>query len=122
MANRKVTCIVTGSSYVFTQEYYNKKISEYQDEDNLKRYFIVKKAKTLLERGYSIQEVRKNLDIDDSLLPDCDSQAIKDLINYHKIQSTDVSKKVASTLNFATHKSDSDVADFINNIRTYEQH
>lgn len=120
MSARKVTCIVTGSSYVFTQEYYSKKISEYQDEDNLKRFFIVKKAKTLLERGYSIQEVRKSLDIDDSQLPDCDSQVIKDLILFHKIQKPASTKKVESTLNFATHKSDLDVADFINNIRSYE--
>jgi hypothetical protein len=42
MSARKVTCIITGSSYVFSTEYYKKKVAEYKDEDNLKKYFILK--------------------------------------------------------------------------------
>lgn len=120
MTSKKVTCIITGSSYIFSTEYYKKKVAEYKDEDNLKKYFILKKAKSLLDRGFSVQEVRKHLDIDDSQLMDCDAQPIQALIAFHKIQKPNSSKKVESTLNFATHKSDDDVARFINNIRNYE--
>jgi hypothetical protein len=50
----------------------------------------------------------------DEDLPGSDSQDIIDIINYYSVRK-DVTKKAA--LNFATHKSDPDVAVLINNIR-----
>ena len=117
---KKIQCIVTGKTYTFAEDYYNKKVEEYVDEDNLQKYFIVRKAKGYLERGYSVQEVRNILNVECSDLPEPDSQPIRDLIQFHKIKNNETTKKVANTLNFATHKSDADVVEFINNIRTYE--
>ena len=120
MSERKITCLITGKSYTFGQDYFDKKVKEYVDKDNLKKYFITKKAKNYLNKGYSIQEIRNILNVDDEDLPDVDSQDIQDLIEFHKIQSPYAAKKISNTLNFATHKSDSAVAEFLNTIRHYE--
>lgn len=114
---KKIQCVVTGKSFGFTEEYYNKRVEEYLDESNLHKYFIVRKAKNYLERGYSVQEVRNILNVTDDTLPDPDSQLIKDLIQFHKIKNNETSKRVANTLNFATHRSDNDVAEFIKNLK-----
>jgi len=121
MASRKITCLITGKSYTYGQDYYDKKIKDYVDEDNLKKYFITQKAKSYLNKGYSIQEIRNILNVDELNLPDPDSQELVELIEFHKIQASHTAKKISNTLNFATHKSDPEVAHFINNIRDYEQ-
>ena len=89
MASRKITCLITGKSYTYGQDYYEKKTKDYIEEDKL---------------------------------PDADSQEVAELIEFHKIQASHTAKKISNTLNFATHKSDPEVAYFINNIRDYEQH
>ena len=121
MASRKITCLITGKSYTYGQDYYDKKIKDYVDEDNLKKYFITQKAKSYLNKGYSIQEIRNILNVDEFNLPSSDSQELVELIEFHKIQASQTAKKISNTLNFATHKSDPEVAHFINNIRDYEQ-
>ena len=120
MSSRKVTCLITGKNYTYGQDYYEKKVADYIDEDNLKKYFITQKAKNYLNKGYSIQEIRNILNVNEDDLPDADSEAIAELIEFHKIQASHTAKKISNTLNFATHKSDSDVARFINTIRDYE--
>ena len=121
MASRKITCLITGKSYTYGQDYYNKKVSDYIDETNLKKYFITQKAKNYLNKGYSIQEIRNILNVNADDLPESDSPQIAELIEFHKIQASQTAKKISNTLNFATHKSDPEVTNFINNIRHYEQ-
>lgn len=119
MAKRSLQCIITGSKYTFSKEYFTKKVDEFESEDNLKRFFITKKAKTYLNKGYSVQEIRNILHVDQDNLPDPDSQDIKDLIDFHKIRNTGNRKKITSTFNFATHKSDPSVAEFIGKIKDF---
>lgn len=120
MSKRNLICLITGKKYVFSKDYFDRKIEEYTDEDSLKRYFITKKAKTYLNKGYSVQEIRNILSADETDLPAADSQEIRDLIDFHKVRSSGKSKKISNTLNFATHKSDPLVSAFINTIRDYE--
>ena len=108
MSSRKICCLVTGKSYTYGKDYYDKKVKDYID-------------KNYLNKGYSIQEIRNILNVVDDTLPEPDSQAIEELIEFHKIQASQTAKKISNTLNFATHKSDPAVTDFINNIRDYEQ-
>ena len=121
MSSRRITCLVTGKSYTYSKDYYDKKVKDYTDESNLKKYFITQKAKTYLNKGYSIQEIRNILNVDEENLPSSDSQVLVELIEFPKIQASHTAKKISNTLNFATHKSDPEVATFINNIRNYEQ-
>jgi len=120
MLSRRITCTITGKSYTYGQDYYDKKVKDYVDRNNLKKYFITQKAKTYLNKGYSIQEIRNILNVNADELPDADSQEIAELIEFHKIQASHTAKKISNTLNFATHKSDPEVANLINNIRDYE--
>ena len=120
MSERKIICKVTGKGYTFGQDYFDKKVKDYIDKDNLKKYFITKKAKNYLNKGYSVQEIRNILNVNEEDLPTSDSQEIVELIEFHKIQASHTAKKISNTLNFATHKSDSEVAEFINTIRDYE--
>ena len=121
MSSRKVTCLITGKNYTYGQDYYEKKVADYVDEDNLKKYFITQKAKNYLNKGYSIQEIRNILNVNEDDVPDPDSSVIAELIEFHKIQASQTAKKISNTLNFATHISDPEVTHFINNIRDYEQ-
>ena len=121
MASRRITCLITGKSYTYGQDYYDKKVKDYVDEDNLKKYFITQKAKSYLNKGYSIQEIRNILNVDEENLPGPDSHELVELIEFHKIQASQTAKKISNPLNFATHKSDPGVTHFINNIRDYEQ-
>ena len=120
MSERNLICKITGNKYTFGKEYFAKKVEEFESSDNLKRFFITKKAKTYLNKGYSVQEIRNILHIDNDTLPDSDSQDIKDLIDFHRIRNTGSRKKITNTFNFATHKSDPSVTKFINNIKEYE--
>lgn len=112
--DRTLICIISGNKYTFTKDYFAKRIEEYGSVEDLKKYFVTKKVRSLIERGYSIQEIRNILSVVDDNLQGPDSQDIKDIINYYSVRK-DVTKKAA--LNFATHKSDPDVAVLINNIR-----
>ena len=61
MSDRKVTCLITGQSVMMGKDYFTKKAQEYGGEDNLKKYYISKKAKSLVRRGYGVNEIRKIL-------------------------------------------------------------
>lgn len=112
--DRTLICLVSGNKYTFSKEYFDKKVEEYGNVEDLKKYFVVKKVKSYIERGYNIQEIRNILSVTADDLPGPDSQDIKDIVNYYSVRK-DTTKRAA--LNFATHKSDPDVAILINNIR-----
>lgn len=118
--SRKIRCLVTGNQYTFGKDYFANKIKEYGDEESLRKFFITKKAKTYLNKGYSVQEIRNILNVKEDDLPGDDSHAIKELIDFHRVRNSGASKRISNTMNFATHKSDPQVTVFINNIRNYE--
>jgi len=120
MSKRNLVCLITGKKYTFSKDYFAKKVEDYTDEDSLKKYFITKKAKTYLNKGYSVQEIRNILNVNEDNLPEADSQDIRELIEFHKVRGSGTNKKITNTLNFATHKSDPTVTIFINTIKDYE--
>tara|TARA_R100001463_G_scaffold88074_2_gene142734 strand:- start:1310 stop:1672 length:363 start_codon:yes stop_codon:yes gene_type:complete len=120
MANRNLICMITGNKYTFAKDYYDKKIEEYKSEESLRKFFITKKAKTYLNKGYSVREIRNMLNVDSSNLPEPESESIIELIDFHKVKDYSKNKRVFNTMNFATYKSDVEVVDFINNIKTYD--
>lgn len=117
MARNSVQCLISGKSYVFSNEYYTKKVEEYKDEETLKKFFITKKVRSYLERGYSVQEIRNILGVSGEDLPSPDAQCITELVQYHSLILGSESRKTPSQANFINHKTDSDVAVFINNIK-----
>jgi DNA-binding transcriptional MerR regulator len=54
----KITCILTGKATALTRDYYNKKIEEFGSEESLHQKYICKQAKSMVKRGYSIEEIQ----------------------------------------------------------------
>lgn len=54
----KVTCIITGKTTPLTREYYDKKVIEFGSEENLQQTYICKQAKSMIKRGYTIEEIQ----------------------------------------------------------------
>ena len=113
--DRSLVCLISGNKYVFAADYFNRKVEEYGDIDTLKKYFVTKKVKSLIGRGYDAQEIRNILNVSGEDLPSSSSQEIKDIIAYHNVRQDGSQKR--TSMNFATHKSDPDVSVFINNIK-----
>lgn len=115
--NRQLICIISGNKYLFAQEYYNKKVEEYGSVDDLKRYYVSKKVKSLLSRSYSVQEIRNILSIDASTLLPVDDQRILDIVAYYKLKGNNVSPSRKPNAALFNNKTDPEVTVFINNIR-----
>ena len=113
--SRVVSCKISGKSFTFTNEYFNKRIEEYVDVESLEKYYVTRKVKSLIQRGYNAQEIRNILNITSEGLASVDSQEVIGIMNYHNVRNETISKKNSS--NFATNKSDHDVSVFINNIK-----
>jgi|TARA_R110000824_G_scaffold192568_1_gene374811 hypothetical protein len=121
MSDRKVKCAITGCSYTLGKDYYAKKIVEYKSDEDLKKYFITRKAKTFLKKGYTILEIRTLLGVTDDELQDHESSEMVELVEYHNISSRIRDpKKITASKTFAMYKSDDDVVNLINNIRDNE--
>ena len=85
MSDRKVTCLITGQSVLMGKDYFAKKSEEYGCEDNLRKFYISKKAKSLIRRGYGVNEIRKILNITDTLL-DEDNEDVRGVKQYHSYE------------------------------------
>lgn len=117
-ADRKVMCLITGQTVIMGKDYFTKKAQEYGSEDNLKKYYVSKKARSLIRRGYTVNEIRKILNIVEPNLPNENEQSVKDIISYHSTDKQSIStKRLQSAQNFIMSTSDEDVKEFINNIR-----
>lgn len=112
--DRTLVCLITGSKYTFAKDYFSKKIEEYGDIETLKKYFVTRRVKSLISRGYSVQEIRNILSVIESDLPSPDSQDIKDIMNFYALKR-DTTRRTSPNLN--SNNSDSDVAALINNIK-----
>lgn len=110
----KLKCIVTAKESLFSGDYLKKKIQEYGDIETLEKLYISRDVKTLLRRGYGINEIRNILNISDDInLPE------KDIIDQLEAKFK-VSGLKLPTLNdnlsgFTYNKSDKEVENFINN-------
>lgn len=111
-------CLITGQTVIMGKDYFTKKAQEYGSEDNLKKYYVSKKARSLIRRGYTVSEIRKILNIVEPNLPNENEQSVKDIVSYHSTDKQTIStKRLQSAQNFIMSTSDEDVKEFINNIR-----
>lgn len=113
--DRSLVCLISGKKYVFTQEYFDKKVEEYGGVDQLKKYFVTKKVKSLISRSYSAEEIRRILKVEGDKLTPVDSQDIIEIISFHKMK-VDASTR-RNTNKLPTIKTDPIVAEFINNLQ-----
>jgi hypothetical protein len=61
----KLTCVITGDTTQFARAYYEKRVAAAGSEKILHETYCSKKAKSLLQRGFPVSEVRKVLGVSD---------------------------------------------------------
>lgn len=118
-SSKKISCVVTGKSTVYAGDFLQKKIQEYENIDNLEKYYICKEVKALLKKGYRIPDIRKILDTPD-YIPMPDDDIVKEIEkDYQKsqVKMVDTTSQTLSTITNLTYdKSDPEVDEFINNV------
>ena len=109
--SHKLCCIVTGKCITVASDYYQKKIQEFGGEDELTGSYISRQAKGLLKRGYKLNEVRDLLKINTDKVQQFTDKQISDILKKDKSEETNFE-------NINTKKSDPDVTEYINNLRS----
>jgi len=110
----KIKCIVTGKESFFSGEYLAKKIKEYGCIESLEKYYVSREVKTLLTKGYKINEIINILNVNsNNAIPHPDIMAfIESKYTKTKLKVPIVSENLSG---FTYNKSDPDVEIFINN-------
>ena len=112
----KLACIITGKTVTINKDYYEKKVSEAGDEATLHETYACKQAKSLLKRGYSINEIRKLLNATHIETPVSESTTRKILSN-NKDSPIDSLENVSV---FSAIQTDDDVKSYINMLKQHE--
>ena len=113
MKTRKLKCIITGSVLTATLDYYNKKLEKAGSEQELLSTYICKEAKDMLLKGYSVNDIREKIGVEQNL-PEVNKGIIDDIIKneYGLIRNTMFSELTS----FTHQETDPDVLAFINNM------
>jgi hypothetical protein len=110
--SQKLTCIITGKTITVGNEYFDKKVSQYGSETKLRSLYVSRQVKSLLKRGYKINEIRSLLKITEDASVDITDKLIKDIL---KISDDDSS----TYENISVKKSDPEVIEYIQVLRSY---
>jgi hypothetical protein len=107
--SHKITCVITGKTITVSNEYFDKKVSEYGSEESFNTLYTSRQAKSLLKRGYKIKEIRDLLKIDSSI-PEVPDKLIKQILSIKDDESNTYE-------NTSIKKSDPDVCAYISALR-----
>lgn len=110
----KVKCFITGEESIFSGEYLNGLIEKYGSKENILKYYITFKAKSLIFKGYTIPEIRKILVLKKIDLEDHESPNGLSITKYWQDQKLKGKKfKIKEQENVSFIKTDPDVKNFI---------
>jgi len=113
MKTKKLKCIVTGRVLAAHIDYYNKKLEKAGTEEELKRTYICKEAIDLLETGYTIEQIKKELQAEDNL-----PEVPPDVILSYTTNEYGLKRNTMFTglTSFTKQETDPEVLEFINNM------
>lgn len=63
--SRKLICKITGKLLFAGKDYYNKKVEAVGCEEKLHKTYICKEAKSLVKKGYTIDDIRSTIKVYD---------------------------------------------------------
>lgn len=108
---KKLTCNITGKVLFAAGQYYKKKIEQAGTEEDLHRLYVCREAKSLLKKGYTVDQVQSSLDAEqyNCSLTEDDIQLIVGKTTL-RINNNDAAEPMSII------KTDPDVAQFIKNI------
>jgi hypothetical protein len=111
--SKKVTCVISGKSTIASGLYLETKIAEYGDEKTLDEQYICREVKTLLKKGYKIDDIRKLLNVEPAVpLPSTD------ILNQIQLKFTtnktvSLADSLSAIASFTFDRSDPEVEAFI---------
>jgi hypothetical protein len=106
--SKKLECVVSGKTIVVSDEYYQKKVTDFGSEEKVKSLYVSRQVKNLLKRGYKVAEIRDLLKIDNTVeIPD---SIVKQILNLNEDDGINLDK-------IGIKNSDPEVVELINNIR-----
>lgn len=109
--SKKITCVVTGKTTTVSDIYYEKKLSEYGGIDGLSKLYTSREARTLIKRGYSIDECRNLLKVEKKM----ESITEEDLLKIKSFLDDDIVPHNKGVL-----KSSPDVIEYIKKLKSYD--
>jgi len=113
LKTKKLKCIVTGKSLQASIEYYNKKLEKAGGEDQLKKTYICKEARDLIEKGLTIEQIRKQLGVE-NVTTHVPEEVIRELTtNEFGLKKNTLFSGISS---FTHQETDPEVKEFINKI------
>jgi len=113
MKTRKLKCIITGKILVASPEYYSKKLEKAGSEEELHKTYICREAKTLLTKGYTIEQVKKQLGSNEDNVEIPETVVRELTTNEFGLKKNTMFTGISS---FTHVETDPDVRDFINKI------
>lgn len=105
----KITCNLTGKSMSIYEDYYAKKVTQYEGEDNLKKFYIQNKIINLIKSGHNIEDISNSMGFK---INKDKSEYYNELVDFHRGKSLSTVIKDSKTTFIET---DPDVSEFINN-------
>lgn len=81
---RKLKCIVTGKTLIATKAYYDRKVKNHGDEQEMHRTYVCKEAKNLLLKGYQVDKIREMLSVDMSQVGEVPEDVVQNIMNSNK--------------------------------------
>jgi len=113
MKTKKLKCIITGRVLTANIDYYNKKLEKAGSEEELKRTYVCKEAIDLLETGYTIEQIKQQLQAEENLPPVPGDVILSYTTNEYGLKRNTMFTGLTS---FTKQETDPTVLDFINNI------
>jgi hypothetical protein len=110
--SHKLSCVITGKTITVSNEYYDKKVIEFGTEDKLNKLYVSRQVKNLLKRGYKVKEIKNLLKIEDNSLPNVSDSMVKEILRVKDEESNTYE-------NSSIKKSDPEVVEYINTLRSY---
>lgn len=110
---RKIKCNLTGKVLQIYEDYYDKKVIQYDGEENLQKYYIQNKIITLIKSGHSFDSIAQLFGFQ---LHKENSEYYNELIEFHRGKSLSAVIKDSTTTFMET---DPLVKNFINNWLEY---
>lgn len=110
---KKIKCNLTGKVLQIYEDYYDKKVIQYDGEENLQKYYIQNKIITLIKSGHSIDSIAQLFGFQ---LHKENNEYYNELIEFHRGKSLSAVIKDSTTTFMET---DPLVKNFINNWLEY---
>jgi len=112
MKTTPVKCVITGKKHLFNTDYINSKAEKMEGLDNLMKYYITSDAKKLLEKGLSVNEVRKILGSTSEI--DINNDYLVNIKKYNNVDSRNSSFVPLSVI--TCFETDPDVKEFLSSL------